>query len=58
MKTVYTLLILAVLFGIGGFIQGVALNGQVFMSIVLAIAAIIYGNFYVDNNEAEVAETE
>lgn len=56
MKTVYTLLILAVLFGLGGFIQGVALNGQVFMSIILAIAAIVYGEFYVNHNE--VAETE
>ena len=56
MKTVYALLVLAVMFGIGGFIQGVALNGQVFMSIILAIAALVYGEFYVNHNE--VAETE
>lgn len=53
MKTVYALLILAVLFAIGGFIQGVALNGQVFMSFVLVIAAIMYGNIVVNRVEVD-----
>jgi hypothetical protein len=56
MKTVYTLLILAVLFGLGGFIQGVALNGQVFMSIVLALAAIMYAELVVNRTEAEIEQ--
>lgn len=56
MKTVYALLILSVMFGIGGFIQGVALNGQVFMSIVLALAAIMYAELVVNRTEAEIEQ--
>ena len=53
MKTVYALLILSVMFGIGGFVQGVALNGQVFFSLILALAAIMYLELVVNRTEVE-----
>jgi len=53
MKIFYTLMILALLVGVQSVIHGVALNGSVFCSVILAVSAIVYANYYVKKEEAE-----